>query len=146
MPQGTPRIYSREDVRVPFPEEFLRTVGKDVQGKVRERLLSNATACPVRYFRDPITLSKAFDSVREAYIYCRGGDTLSWLLSQTSGNPDEDEALSRILRGPHRIIDSGHWPMITRPLELAESLMSLTRYELLKLSVKSCFVTQESVV
>lgn len=127
-PQGSfPDEFPVEGLKVPFPEEFLRSAGKDVRGKDRERLLSNATACPVRYFRDPITLSKAFDSVREAYVYCRGGDTLSWLLSQASGNPGEDEALRRILRGPHRIIDSGHWPMITRPLELAESLMSLTR-------------------
>lgn len=127
-PQGSfPDEFPVQGLSVPFPQEFLDAVGKDVQGGNRELLLSKATACPVRYFRDSITLSTAFDSIREAYIYCRGGDTLSWILSQAQGGESEDEALKKTLRGPYRIVDSGHWPMITKPVELAECLLALVR-------------------
>lgn len=127
-PQGSfPDEFPVDGQKVPFPLEFLDAVGKDVQGKYRELLLSRATPCPVRYFRDPIALSEKFDSLKEAYIYCRGGDTLSWLLSQGRESVTEDEKLKEVLRGPHKIVESGHWPMITKPQELAKSLLALTR-------------------
>lgn len=126
-PQGNfPDEFPVDGLKVPFPEGFLEVVGKDVQGADREWMLSKATPCPVRYLRDPIVLSEKFDSVKEAYIFCKGGDTLSWYLSQVSGPSSEDEALKGILRGPYRIIDSGHWPMITRPEELVEGMLALS--------------------
>jgi pimeloyl-ACP methyl ester carboxylesterase len=125
-PQGSfPDEFPVDGPNVPFPEGFLGVVGKDIRGADREWLLSNATPCPVRYFRDPISLSERFDSVKEGYILCRGGDTLSWYLSQSHGTPGEDEALEAVLRGPFRIIDSGHYPMITKPEELVQDILLL---------------------
>ena len=30
------------------------------------------------------------------------------------------------LKGPQKVIDSGHWPMITKPRELVEDMLVLT--------------------
>ena len=30
------------------------------------------------------------------------------------------------LDGPYKVIDSGHWPMITKPVELADAILSLS--------------------
>lgn len=124
-PQGSfPDEFPVEGSTVPLPEKFLDTVGKDVQGADREWLFSKASSLPVRYFRDPITISAKYDSVKKSYIFCTGGDTLSWYMSQSpSGNVDE--VLKAKLDGPYRIIESGHWPMITKPDELAEDMIAL---------------------
>jgi pimeloyl-ACP methyl ester carboxylesterase len=124
-PQGDfPDEFPVEGTIVPLPEEFLESVGKDVQGADRERFVSMATPTPVKYLRDPITLSAKIDSIRSAYIFGTLGDTLSWYLSQ-SPNGNMDEVLKANLDGPYRLIESGHWPMITKPEELAEDLISL---------------------
>ena len=68
---------------------------------------------PVKYFRDPVTLSEKFDSVRKAYIFCTGG------------GDNVDEILKVKLDGPTKVIESGHWPMITRPKELVEDMLAL---------------------
>lgn len=125
-PQGAfPDEFPVEGSMVPLPEEFLESVGKDVQGADREWFVSMATPTPVKYLRDPITLSSKIDSVKTAYIFCTLGDTLSWYLSQ-SPNSSVDEVLRANLDGPYRLIESGHWPMITKPLQLAEAMMSLS--------------------
>ncbi len=124
-PQGSfPDEFPVEGSMVPFPESFLEAVGKDLRGNDRKWLLSKASPLPVRYFRDPITLSTAYDSVPRSYIYCAGGDTLAWFLSQAPGR-SADEVLKEKLDGPFRIIDAGHYPMITKPKELAEDLIAL---------------------
>ena len=109
---------------VPLALDFLDAVGKDVQGANREWMISKATSTPVRYLRDPITFSETLDSVKTAYIYCSGGDTLAWYLSQSPGKSVSD-VLRANLDGPHRVIDSGHWPMITEPEKLALDMISL---------------------
>ena len=126
-PQGAfPDEFPVEGSVVPLPKEFLASVGKDVQGADREHLVSMATPTPVKYLRDPITLSTEFDSVNSAYIFCTLGDTLSWYLSQ-SPSSSVDEVLKANLDGPYRIIESGHWPMVTKPKELAEDLVALAK-------------------
>jgi hypothetical protein len=63
-----------------------------------------------------VTLSKGFDSVESAYIFCtRGGDPVDEILKGKWGKLD----------GPHRVIESGHWPMITKPAELARAMLEL---------------------
>ena len=125
-PQGSfPDEFPVDDWTVPFPEKFLEFAGKDVQGADRDWMVSNASSLPVRYFRDPITLSADFDSVKKSYIFCTGGDTLAWYLSQSPGK-SVDEVLKSKLDGHFRIIESGHWPMITKPRELTKALISLT--------------------
>ncbi len=126
-PQGSfPDEFPVQGSMVPFPEEFLDAVGKDVQGANRTWLISKATALPVKYLRDPIILSAKYDAVKRSYIFCTGGDTLAWYLSQ-SPDRSADEVLKEKFDGPYRLIDSGHYPMITKPRELAEALLALAR-------------------
>ena len=124
-PQGAfPDEFPVAGSAVPFPVNFLDAVGKDVQGANREWMTSKTTSTPVRYLRDPITLSTKYDSLKRAYIYCTLGDTLAWYLSQVPGK-SVDEALKSTLDGPFRIMETGHWPMITKSEELAENLVFL---------------------
>jgi hypothetical protein len=124
-PQGSfPDEFPVEGLGVPLPVGFLDAVGKDVLGADREWWLSMATPVPARDLRDPITLSGRLGSRPHAYIYCTGGDTLAWMRSPSPGR-SADDALTDRLDGPFRPIDSGHWPMITKPRELAEALIAL---------------------
>jgi pimeloyl-ACP methyl ester carboxylesterase len=102
---------------VPLSEKVIDTIGPDVKGADREWLLSKATPWPVKPAMEPITLSNKFDSVESAYIFCsKSGDPVDEIISGKWGK----------LEGPHRVIESGHWPMITMPDELADDIISLT--------------------
>lgn len=102
---------------VPLTESIIDTIGKDVQGANRSLLLSKATPWPVKYGSDPITLSGNIDKVKCEYIFC----TLS-------GDPVEEIVAGKwgALEGPHKLIETGHWPMITKPAELAEDILALS--------------------
>ncbi len=99
--------------RIPLTEDILGSIGKDVQGADREWMLSKVTPWLMRYAGDPVTLSEKLNSVKKAYILCTGG------------GDNVDEILRENLDGPVRVIESGHWPMITKPDELAEDMLSL---------------------
>lgn len=114
-----------EGAYMPFPVKFLDAAGKDVKGADREWLIAKATPLPVRYYSDPITLSANYDSLKRAYIFCRDGGMLD-RYSSTSSDGDLDSILNKVLDGPYSIMDSGHWPMITRPRELAENILVLS--------------------
>lgn len=102
---------------LPFSEKFLDMIGKDVKDPDREWMLSKATPWLKRHWSEPVVLSEKFDSVRSAYILCTGGgDSVDEVVEGKWGK----------LEGPYKIIDSGHWPMITKPEELAEDLISLS--------------------
>jgi pimeloyl-ACP methyl ester carboxylesterase len=102
---------------VPLTEEILDTIGKDVKGENREWMLSKATPWPMKHSTDPITLSKNFDSVKSAYIFCTGGgDSVDEILKGKWGKLD----------GPYKVIESGHWPMITKPDELVKDMLDLS--------------------
>ena len=69
-----------------------------------------------KHSTDPVTLSRNFDTVMSAYIFCNGGDDLvDEILKGKWGKVD----------GPHKVIESGKWPMITKPYELVEAILSL---------------------
>lgn len=99
--------------KIPFREDILDAIGKDLQGQDRDWMLSKATPWPRRYSAEPVMLSEAFDSVRSSYIFCTGG-----------GDPIE-MVLKEKLYGPYRVIESGHWPMITKPFELVREIVEL---------------------
>jgi pimeloyl-ACP methyl ester carboxylesterase len=102
---------------IPLTDEVIDNIGKDVEGRDREWLISKATPWPLRFATEPVTLSKGFDSVKEAYIFCTGGgDPVDEILEGKLGK----------LEGPHKVIESGHWPMITRPDELVEDMLDLS--------------------
>ncbi len=101
---------------VPLTEATVDRIGPDVQGEARRRMLALATPWPVRLGTDPITLSSAYDRVHEAYVFCsRSGDPVDEIVAGKWGK----------LEGPHRVLDAGHWPMITRPSELARDLVAM---------------------
>lgn len=100
----------------PLTEKTVEAIGSDVQGEDRKWMMSKATPWPLRHATDPITLSEKFDSVKSAYIFCtRSGDPVDDIIAGKWGKLD----------GPHRVIDSGHWPMITKPGELVDDMLAL---------------------
>ena len=122
-PQGTEREFppwfgqfKSGDWAIPLTEEILDNIGEDVQGSDREWLLSKATPWPMKYSSEPVTLSKNFDSIRNAYIFCTGGgDPVDEIVSGKWGELD----------GPYKLIESGHYPMITKPDELVQDMIDL---------------------
>lgn len=102
---------------IPLTEEIIGRIGPDVQGANLRRMMSLGTPWPVKLAADPITLSKNYDAVKEAYVFC----TLS-------GDPVDDIIAGKWgkLEGPHKVIEAGHWPMITAPEQLAKDLAALS--------------------
>jgi len=102
---------------VSLTEEIIDRIGKDLVGPNRKWMMSMATPWPIRLAKDPITLSRNYDEKKETYIFCsQSGDPVDEIISGKWGK----------LNGPYRVIEAGHWPMITRPRELAEAMMTLT--------------------
>ena len=104
-------------VAFPLTEEIVNRIGPDVVGSDRRWLMYNATPWPKRLATDPITLTGGIDSVRCAYIFCKqSGDPVEEIIAGKWGK----------LEGPYRVEDAGHWPMITRPEDLARDLIELS--------------------
>jgi pimeloyl-ACP methyl ester carboxylesterase len=103
---------------IPFSEKVLDMIGKDVQGGDRKWMLSRGTPWPKRLANEPITLSEKFDTVPCAYIFCtQSGDPVDDIIAGKWGK----------LEGPYRKIESGHYPMVTRPEETVKDLLDLTK-------------------
>ncbi len=103
---------------VPLTEKIIDQIGKDVKGADREWMLSKATPWPMKHATEPITLSKNFDSIKSAYIFCtKSGDPVDEILKGKWGK----------LEGPYKVIESGHWPMIANPDELVKDLVALAK-------------------
>ncbi len=101
---------------IPFSEEILDNIGKDVKGEDRKWMLSKVTPWPIRLSADPITLSERFDSIKMAHIFCTlSGDPVDEIVAGKWGE----------LRGPYKLIEAGHFPMVTRPEELVDGMISL---------------------
>ena len=108
---------SKGSLGVPLTEQIIENIGKDVKGYEREWMLSKATPWLLKLATEPITLSENFDSVKSAYIFClKSGDPVDEIIAGKWGD----------LFGPYKVIDSGHWPMITNPEELADDMISLS--------------------
>jgi pimeloyl-ACP methyl ester carboxylesterase len=102
---------------IPLTEEIVDRIGKDVRGSTRKWMMSMVTPWPIKLATDPITLSKNYDEVKEAYIFCSlSGDPVDEIIAGKWGK----------LGGPYKVIESGHYPMITKPEELAEDMVSLS--------------------
>jgi pimeloyl-ACP methyl ester carboxylesterase len=105
------------DWTIPLTEDILGNIGKDVVGRDREWLLSKATPWPRKYCAEPVILSKNFDSIVNAYIFCTGGgDPVDEIIRGKWGKLD----------GPFKVIESGHWPMLTKPQQLADDMLLLS--------------------
>jgi hypothetical protein len=102
---------------IPLTEEILDDIGKDVKGPDRKWMVSKATPWPMKHSTEPVTLSKSFDTVKSTYIFCTGGgDPVDEILKGKWGKLD----------GPHKVIELGHWPMITKPTELVKDMLNLS--------------------
>ena len=102
---------------VPLADKTIDTIGKDVQGEARAWLKSLATPWPMKMANDSLTISKDYDWTKERYIFCTlAGDPIDEIVAGKWGK----------LNGPHKLIETGHWPMITKPDELAEDLIALS--------------------
>jgi pimeloyl-ACP methyl ester carboxylesterase len=102
----------------PLTEEIVERIGKDVKGSNRKWMMSMATPWPGKLATDPITLSKDYDAVKEAYIFCTlSGDPVDEIIAGKWGK----------LEGPYKVMETGHWPMITKPDELAKVLLGLSK-------------------
>ena len=110
VPEGT--------LGLPLSEKIIDTIGKDVQGANRRRMLALATPWPIKMAKEAITLSKDYDAVKEAYVLC-----------SLSGDPVDEIVAGKwgALVGPHRILEAGHWPMLTKPEQLAKDLIALAK-------------------
>jgi len=103
---------------IPLTEEIIDRIGKDVEGPNRKRMMSMATPWPIRLATDPITLSESYDEAKEAYVFCSlSGDPVDEIIAGKWGK----------LYGPYIVIETGHWPMITRPEELVKDLLTLAK-------------------
>ncbi|HYY92660.1 MAG TPA: alpha/beta hydrolase [Candidatus Dormibacteraeota bacterium] len=102
---------------IPLTERIVDMIGKDLQGPDRKWFLSKGTPWPMRLAREPIILSERFERVKSAYIFCTmSGDPVDEILAGKWGR----------LEGPHRIMECGHWPMVTKPEELVNDMIGLT--------------------
>ena len=103
---------------IPLTQEAVDRIGRDIKGKEREWFMSMVTPWPIKLAKDPITLSKDYDEVEEAYVFCtHSGDPVDEIIAGKWGK----------LLGPHRVMETGHWPMITKPGELADTLIAMAR-------------------
>lgn len=103
---------------IPLSAEIVKRIGKDVKGPHLERMMALATPWPIKLGTDPLVLSRSYDQVKEAYIFCSlSGDPVDEIVAGKWGK----------LEGPHKIIEAGHWPMITTPEELAKDLIALAK-------------------
>lgn len=101
---------------IPLTDATVERIGRDVQGVERKRMMTLATPWLFKFATDPIALSRNYDSVKEAYIFC-----------SLSGDPVDEIVAGKWgpLLGPHTVLEAGHWPMLTKPKELARDLRSL---------------------
>jgi len=103
---------------IPLTEEIIDRIGKDVKGPNRKWMMSLATPWPIKLAKDPITLSKNYDEKKETYVFCSlSGDPVDEIIAGKWGK----------LNGPYKIMETGHWPMITKPEELAKDIVSLAK-------------------
>ena len=103
---------------IPLTEEIIDRIGKDVVGKDRKLMMSLATPWPIKLAKDPITLSRNYDEAKETYVFCSlSGDPVDEIIAGKWGK----------LNGPYKVIETGHWPMITKPEELAKDLVFLAK-------------------
>ena len=99
----------------PDPEDF---AGHDLTDRQTALLLAQATGHPGRTLFDPAVLPRPLAEIRATYVNCRRPDP--------AVHP-EAEALASSPNWAVVDLDTGHWPMYSRPAELAALLDEIAR-------------------
>ncbi len=103
-------------IALPFSEEVLEHIGTDIVGEDRKWMLEKSTPWPLKYATEPITLSEKFDQVRSSYIFCTdAGDPVDEIIQGKWGK----------IEGPYRLLEAGHWPMVSIPEETVTAMLEL---------------------
>ena len=103
---------------IPFTEDVLKMIGEDVASADKEWMFSLSTPWPVKYATDPIVLREKYDGLKAAHIFCtKSGSDVNELIAGKWGR----------IEGEYKIIDSGHFPMITKPEETARAILDLSK-------------------
>lgn len=102
---------------VPFTDRVLEMIGSDVTGLDKEWMKSFSTPWPLKYATDPISLTKNFDDIKSAHIFCTmSGNDVNEIVAGKWGK----------IEGRYKIIESAHFPMVTKPDELVNALLDLS--------------------
>ncbi|MCW6171190.1 MAG: alpha/beta hydrolase [Thermoplasmatales archaeon] len=101
---------------IPFSKIVLENIAKDVNGKNKKWMLDKCTPWPIRLATDPIILTRSPQLINTAYIFCTmSGDPVDEIIQGKWGK----------LVGPYRKMETGHYPMVTKPDELAKHFLEL---------------------
>ncbi len=102
---------------VPFKEEILDNIWKDVVGENRKLMMEKCTPWPLKLASDPVMISNSFYELKDGFIFCRlTGDPVDKIIQEKWGSKE----------GPYKVMETAHYPMITMPEELAENLLLLS--------------------
>ena len=102
---------------IPFSETVLDNIGKDVQGQNKRWMLDKCTPWPIKLATDPIILTRSPHLMNTGYIFCSMGDPVDEIVDEII------QGKWGKLNGPFRVMETGHYPMITKPDELAKYLL-----------------------
>ncbi|MGW4301770.1 hypothetical protein ACWEHT_18620 [Streptomyces sp. NPDC004646] len=78
------------------------------------RIVDNATPHPGRTLTEPAVLTRPLGELKATYVLC-----------ELAGDELDDEVAELVVDGHWRLVrmDTGHWPMFSRPREPAEVLL-----------------------
>ena len=99
--------------RLPLTDGILVDI-VDIKGEDWKWFESKITPWPLKLLWDSISVGKNYFDAKKAYILC------------TEGGDDIQAIIDAGLDGEYRIIDSGHWPMVSKPDELIKALNELS--------------------
>ncbi len=102
-----------DGLKWPLTEEMLKGMAFDLEAQDTKWMISKVIPHPIKMFQDTISLSPSYDSIRKAYVFC------------TKDGKTKDGMNGTDLSGKITIMRSGHYPMVTKPKELADILVRL---------------------
>ncbi|MET8815330.1 alpha/beta hydrolase [Streptomyces sp. NPDC004549] len=88
--------------------------GHDLTQEQVARIVDNATPHPGRTLTEPAVLTRPLGELKATYVLC-----------ELAGGELDDPVAELVVDGHWRLVrmDTGHWPMFSRPRELAEVLL-----------------------
>ncbi len=97
----------------PLTYKMLENMVFDMNKDDKEWVMSKVVPQPIKMFQDVISLSPDYDKITKAFIFCPRERKL------------KEEIRSKYKDEKYATIESGHYPMVSKPRELAEILIGL---------------------